>query len=51
VDWIQLGQAEHSNQLSGSIKGRVFLDQLSDTQFLKMDSPPWSSLDFYITHN
>jgi hypothetical protein len=37
------GFNEHGNEPSGSIKGEVFLDQLSDYQLLKMDSAPWTS--------
>jgi hypothetical protein len=34
------GSYEHGNETSGFIKGREFLDQLSDHKFLK-DSAPW----------
>jgi hypothetical protein len=36
------GTSEHSNEPSGSIKGREFLDWLSDFQLLKKDSAPWN---------
>jgi hypothetical protein len=35
------GSCEHSNEPSGSIKGREFI-QLNDYEFLKKDSAPWS---------
>jgi hypothetical protein len=35
------GPCEHSNKLLGSIKGREFLDKVSDYKFLK-DSAPCS---------
>jgi hypothetical protein len=34
------GCCEHGNELPGSIKGGVFLDQLSDIHLLKRDSVP-----------
>jgi hypothetical protein len=37
---------EH-NESSGSMKGGEFLDQLSEYQFLKKDSPLWS----YVTQD
>jgi hypothetical protein len=37
-----VGSYEHSDEPSGSIKGREFLHQLSDYCLLKMDSVPWS---------
>jgi hypothetical protein len=36
------GSCERGNESSGPIKGREFLDQLSDCQLLKLDSDPWS---------
>jgi hypothetical protein len=36
------GCCEHGNEPSGSIKGREFLDKLSDCQLLKKDSAPFS---------
>jgi hypothetical protein len=36
------GCCEHGNEPSDSIKGREFLDQLSDSQLLKEDSAPWN---------
>jgi hypothetical protein len=33
---------EHDNETSGSIVGGQFLGQLSDYQFLKKDSNPYS---------
>jgi hypothetical protein len=33
---------EHGNERSGSIKGREFLDGLSDFQLLKKGPAPWS---------
>jgi hypothetical protein len=36
-----MGSCKHNNETSGSIK-RGELDQLSDCQFLKKDSAPWS---------
>jgi hypothetical protein len=36
------GCCEHGNEPSGSIKRGVFSDQLSDYQFLKKDSAPYS---------
>jgi hypothetical protein len=49
MDWINLaqdrsivvGSCECSNELSCSIKGREFLDQLSNYQFLKSDDVSW----------
>jgi hypothetical protein len=35
---------ERGNEPSGSIKGREFLDQLSDFLLFKKDSAPWSWL-------
>jgi len=37
-----VGPYEGGNEPSGSIKGREFLDYLSDCQLLKKDSAPWS---------
>jgi hypothetical protein len=37
-----VGSCKHSNKLSGSIKAVKFLEKLSDCQFLKKDSAPWS---------
>jgi hypothetical protein len=34
------GSCEHDNEPSGSIKGREFLDQLSDYQLHENDSAP-----------
>jgi hypothetical protein len=34
------GICEHRNEFSVSIKGRIFLDYLSDSWFLKKDSAP-----------
>jgi hypothetical protein len=36
------GSCEHGNEGSGSIKGGGFLDQLSDSLFLKYFITPWS---------
>jgi len=36
------GFNEHGNEPSGSIKGEVFLDQLSEYQLTKKASVPWS---------
>jgi len=36
------GSCEHGKDLSGSIKGREFLDKLSDIYLLSKDSAPWS---------
>lgn len=33
---------KHGNELSGSMKGGYFLDQLSEYQLLKMNSAAWS---------
>jgi hypothetical protein len=37
-----VGSCEHSNEHFGSIKGRKFLDYLSDYWLLKKDSAPGS---------
>jgi hypothetical protein len=34
------GSCEHSNEPSCSIKGRIFLDQLSNYQLIKIHSTP-----------
>lgn len=39
-----LGYCEHSKELSGSIQGREFLDELNDYYILKKASAPWSQL-------
>jgi hypothetical protein len=46
VSWIKLVQYNSSvaNFLFDFHKGGKFLDQLSDYQFLKNDSAPWSQL-------
>jgi hypothetical protein len=36
-----VGSCEHGNEPSSSIKGGEFLDELSDSQFLKKDSVAW----------
>jgi hypothetical protein len=36
------GSCEHGDEPSGPIKGRKFLDEVSDYQLLKKDSSPWS---------
>jgi hypothetical protein len=36
------GSCEHVNEFSGLIQGKKFLEQLSDSQFLKKDSAVWS---------
>jgi hypothetical protein len=46
VDWIYHAQerncsCEDVNEPSGSMKGREFLDKLSDSHLLKKDSAPW----------
>jgi hypothetical protein len=49
VDWIHLGSGVgpvagsyvHGSEPSGYIKGRGFLDYLSDCQLLKKGSAPW----------
>jgi hypothetical protein len=38
---------EHVDELSGSVKGREFLDQLSNCQLLKKDSALWSYLRIF----
>jgi len=40
---LVLGSYEHGNELLGSIKGREFLDKLSDSQLLK-DFAAWCHL-------
>jgi hypothetical protein len=35
------GFCDHGNEISGSIKGREFLDCLSDCQLVKKGSGPW----------
>jgi hypothetical protein len=45
------GPCEHSNELSVSINGRQFLDQLSYYQLLKKDSAPRSSLVSWLVSN
>jgi len=42
LDGFFAGSCEHSNEPLGSVKGRVFLHQLSSHQVLKMDPAPWS---------
>jgi len=37
-----VSSCENGNETSGSIKGREFLEHLSDYQLLKKDSAPWS---------
>jgi hypothetical protein len=41
-----VGSCEHGNEPSDSIKGREFLDYLSDCQFLKKDPAPLN-YDYY----
>jgi hypothetical protein len=36
-----VGSCEHDNELSGSIKGGEFLDQLSDYKVFKKDYAPF----------
>jgi len=38
---LRLGSCEHDNELVGSIKGREFLDYLSDYKLFKKDSASW----------
>jgi hypothetical protein len=38
------GSCEHGNEHSGSIKGREFLDELTDCWLLKKVSAPWNYL-------
>jgi hypothetical protein len=43
--WFRIPVAiscERGNETSGSIKGGEFIDYLSNYQFLKKDSTPWS---------
>jgi hypothetical protein len=42
-----VGFCEHGNELSFSVKGREFLEQLNDYQLLKHYAP-WSSLYVFI---
>jgi hypothetical protein len=35
LSWHRVGSCEHNRELTGSIKCREFLDQLSTCQFLK----------------
>jgi hypothetical protein len=42
------GSSEHSNEPSDSMKGRGFLDQMSNYEHLNKDSVPWSHLKFSI---
>jgi hypothetical protein len=43
MDWVQLVHGTvHVKASSGSIKGEEFLDQLSDSDILTMDSGPLS---------
>jgi hypothetical protein len=37
-----IGFCEYRHEISGSIKGEEFIDQLSDYQFLKKNSALWS---------
>jgi len=37
-----VSSCKHSTEAQGSIKGGEFLHQLSDYQFLKKSSAPWS---------
>jgi hypothetical protein len=47
LEWIDLAPSyEHDNGSSVSIRGRGFLDWLSDYWFLKKDSAPGSQLFF-----
>jgi hypothetical protein len=36
------GSCEHGNELSSYIKGRIFLDYMSEYQLIKEDYTPWS---------
>jgi hypothetical protein len=38
---IVAGYSERGNDISGSLKGREFIDQLSDYQLLQKYSNPW----------
>jgi hypothetical protein len=40
------GPAEHSNEPSGFIKRKDFLDQVSDHQILNNNIAPWYSFGF-----
>jgi hypothetical protein len=44
VDWLRIGASdgEHGNDPSSSIKGKEFLDQLSDYKLLNRECAPWS---------
>ena len=50
MDWIDLAQNDMagtckcSNEPSGSIKCREFLDYLRNCELLKKDSAPWNEL-------
>jgi hypothetical protein len=48
---LMAGFCENGNEPSGSIKGREFLDYLSDCQLLKKDSAPWCYLILYMCKN
>jgi hypothetical protein len=41
---LLVGSCEHGTEISGSIKGREFIDWLSNYQLLQKDSAPWSLL-------
>jgi len=43
------GSCEHGNELLGFIKGGIYLGKLSDHQFPKKDSAPWSYLVSLVT--
>jgi hypothetical protein len=52
VDWIQLAKysvkwwvfRKHGNELSSYMKGKEFLGELKDYQFIEKDYSPWSWL-------
>jgi hypothetical protein len=35
------GPRENGNEHSGSIKGKIFLNKMSDYELIKKDSAPW----------
>jgi len=39
---LVVGFCEHSNEPLDSLKGREFIDQLSDTRLPEENCPPWS---------
>jgi hypothetical protein len=45
-----MGCCERDNELSCSVKGGEFCDQLSDYELLSMDSDPWNYCVLPLVH-